>query len=65
MVHKFSADGKHLLEISIGLPAAPRNAFCRTIDIAFSRDRIFISDGYPNARILEYSLTGKKLQEWD
>ena len=64
MVHKFSPDGKHLLEINVGLPSAPRSEFCGATDIAFIRDRIFVSDGYGNARILEYSSTGKKLREW-
>lgn len=65
MVHKFSADGKHQLEINVGgLPASPRSAFCGTTDIAFARDRILIADGYANARILEYSYEGKRLREW-
>jgi sugar lactone lactonase YvrE len=35
MVHKFSADGKHHLEIDVGgLPTSPRSAFCGTTDIA-------------------------------
>jgi DNA-binding beta-propeller fold protein YncE len=65
MVHKFSADGKHQLEINVGgLPTSPRSAFCGTTDIAFARDRILIADGYANARILEYSYEGKRLREW-
>jgi DNA-binding beta-propeller fold protein YncE len=66
MVHKFTRDGKHLLEISVGgLPAASKSAFCGTTDIAFGPGgRIFISDGYANARILEYSVAGKRIREW-
>jgi 6-bladed beta-propeller len=66
MVYKFSADGKKLLEINIGGQPAPcRNNFCSTTDIAFARDgHLFISDGYANARILEYTADGKKLREW-
>jgi len=65
MVHKFSADGKHQLEINVGgLPTSPRSAFCGTTDIAFARDRVLISDGYANARIVEYSNQGKRLREW-
>jgi len=65
MVYKFSADGKQRLEINVGgLPTAPRSPFCGTTDIAFANDRILISDGYANARILEYSKEGKRLREW-
>jgi sugar lactone lactonase YvrE len=65
MVYKFSADGKQQLEINVGgLPTTPRSPFCGTTDIAFARDRILISDGYANARIVEYSIDGKRLREW-
>jgi len=66
MVYKFSPQGKQLLEISVGgLPSAPRSAFCGTTDIAFAPGgRIFISDGYANARILEYAADGKRVREW-
>ena len=65
MVYKFSADGKQRLEINVGgLPTAPRSPFCGTTDIAFAHDRILISDGYANARIVEYSTEGKRLREW-
>ena len=65
MVYKFSADGKQQLEINVGgLPTAPRSPFCGTTDIAFWHDRILISDGYANARIVEYSKEGKRLREW-
>lgn len=66
MVHKFSRDGKHLLEIDVGgLPAAPVSPFCGTTDVAFAPGgRVFISDGYANTRILEYSATGKRVREW-
>src|SRR4030095_10075148 len=34
-------------------------------DIAFARNgNLFISDGYRNARILEYTKDGKKIREW-
>ena len=66
MVYKFSADGKKLMEITIGGQPSPcPNNFCSTTDIAFARDgHLFISDGYRNARILEYTADGKKLREW-
>jgi len=66
MVYKFKNDGTLLMTIEIGgQPANCSNNFCSTTDVAFARDgHIFISDGYRNARILEYSADGKKLNEW-
>jgi DNA-binding beta-propeller fold protein YncE len=66
MVYKFTREGKKLLEIDVGgLPVAPRSEFCGTTDIAFAPGgRILISDGYANARILEYNTAGKRIREW-
>lgn len=66
MVIKFSPEGKKLLEISVGGQPTPcRNNFCGTTDVAFAPNgHIFISDGYANARILEYLPDGKKVREW-
>jgi streptogramin lyase len=39
--------------------------FCSTTDIAFAANgHLFISDGYANARILEYTADGTKVREW-
>jgi DNA-binding beta-propeller fold protein YncE len=66
MVYKFTPEGKKLIEISVG--GQPKNAksqFCGTTDIAFAPGgRIFISDGYANARILEYTAEGKRVRQW-
>jgi DNA-binding beta-propeller fold protein YncE len=65
MVYKFSPEGKTLLQIEVGGQPSPCNGFCSTSDIAFAGDgHLFIADGYRNARILEYSADGKKLNEW-
>ena len=67
MVYKFSPDGKKLLEINIGgqLYRPCRGNFCSTTDIAFAPNgHLFISDGYSNARILEYTPDGTKIKEW-
>jgi hypothetical protein len=66
MIYKFSPAGQKLLEISVGgQPTGSRSAFVGTTDIAFGpRGRIFIADGYGNARILEYTSDGKKVREW-
>jgi streptogramin lyase len=66
MVYKFKNDGTLLMKIEVGgQPANCANNFCSTTDVAFARDgHLFISDGYRNARILEYSADGRKLNEW-
>jgi hypothetical protein len=69
-VIKFSPNGKRLLEIDVGGQPEPamgpfRGAFLGTTDIALApKGRIFISDGYANARILEYTADGRKVREW-
>ena len=65
-VYKFSPTGKKLMEISVGGQPSPcTNNFCGTTDVAFGPGgRIFITDGYANARILEYSANGRKIREW-
>src|SRR5262245_28176373 len=66
MVYKFSPEGKKLMEIEVGgQPSDCANNFCSTTDIAFAPNgHLFISDGYRNARILEYTADGKKITEW-
>ena len=65
-VLKFSPEGEKLLQIDVGgQPETARSAFRGTTDITFApKGRIFISDGYANARILEYTSTGQKVREW-
>jgi len=65
MVYEFSPTGQKLLAIEIGGQPTPRTAFCSTTDIAFAPNgHLYISDGYHNARILEYTSTGTKLRQW-
>jgi len=66
---KFTPEGKKLQEISVGEVATGSDCafptLCGTTDVAFGPDgRLFISDGYGNARILEYTAGGKRLQVW-
>src|SRR6476659_8607484 len=65
-VIKFSPEGKVLLDIVVGGQPAPcPNNFCSTTDIAFAANgHLFISDGYANARVLEYTADGHKVREW-
>lgn len=61
---KFSADGKKLLEIQIG-GKPPSGSFNGATDIAFGPDGgIYVSDGYRNARILEYTPDGRLCKQW-
>ncbi len=69
MVLKFSPEGKKLAEIAVGEVATGKNCafptLCGTTDIAFGPDgRLFISDGYGNARILEYNAAGQRIKVW-
>jgi len=64
-VIKFNPKGEKLLQIDAGGQQAEGRAFRGTTDITFApKGRIFISDGYSNARILEYTADGKKVHEW-
>ena len=65
-VIKFSPEGRVLLDIAVGGQPTPcPNNFCGTTDIAFAGNgHVFISDGYSNARILEYTGDGTKVREW-
>ena len=73
VVYKFSPTGTKLMEIRVGGQPSPchditdpsPSAFCGTTDIAFAPNgHVFISDGYYNARVLEYTAGGKKVREW-
>jgi hypothetical protein len=69
MVLKFSPEGRKLAEISVGEVATGQNCafptLCGTTDITFAPNgRLFISDGYGNARILEYTAQGKRVKVW-
>ena len=65
-VLKFTPEGKKLMEISVGgLPKVCPGNFCGTTDLAFAPNgHIFISDGYTNARVLEYTGDGDRVREW-
>ena len=66
VVLKFTPQGKQLLRIEVGeQPAGRTSRFVGTTDIAFGpHGRLFISDGYGNARILEYTVDGKRVHQW-
>jgi DNA-binding beta-propeller fold protein YncE len=65
MIYKFTPEGKKLMEISVGEQPANARGAAGTSDIAFAPNgHLYISDGYGNARILEYSADGKRLNQW-
>ena len=65
MVLKFTPEGRKLMEISVGEQPAGRTGAIGTTDIAFGPNgRLFISDGYGNARILEYNSKGQRVKQW-
>jgi DNA-binding beta-propeller fold protein YncE len=65
VVMKFSPDGEQLLRFEIGELPKSRSGFRGATDIAFAPGgRIFIADGYGNARILEYDEKGRRVREW-
>jgi DNA-binding beta-propeller fold protein YncE len=65
MIYKFTPQGKKLMEISVGGQPEGKSGFTGTTDMAFAPNgHLFISDGYGNARILEYTADGKRLREW-
>jgi DNA-binding beta-propeller fold protein YncE len=66
---KFSADGTKLQQIDVGEVASGKDCafptLCGTTDITFAPGgRLFISDGYGNARILEYNSAGRRVNVW-
>jgi hypothetical protein len=66
MIQQFTPQGKKILEISVGgQPSVQKGRATGTTDIDFiAGGRVFVSDGYGNARILEYSADGRKIAEW-
>jgi streptogramin lyase len=66
---KFTPKGRKLQEIDVGEVATGRDCafptLCGTTDVTFGpAGRLFISDGYGNARILEYTSDGKRVKVW-
>jgi DNA-binding beta-propeller fold protein YncE len=62
---KYTPAGNKLLTITIAPIPNTGSPFRGATDIAFAPNgHLFITDGYGNARILEYTAKGEKLREW-
>jgi 6-bladed beta-propeller len=64
-VIKYSPRGKRLLTIVVGQVPDTGSPFRGATDVAFaSNGHVFITDGYGNARVLEYTADGRRIREW-
>jgi hypothetical protein len=62
---KYSPLGEKLMTISVGEQPENGSSFNGTTDVAFGPNgRIYITDGYGNARVLEYTPDGKRVKQW-
>jgi streptogramin lyase len=62
---KYSPLGKKLKTITVGEQPNNGSPFNGTTDVAFGPNgRIFIADGYGNARVLEYTSEGRRVKQW-
>ena len=65
MVIEYSPRGEKLLTIAVGEQPVNNAAFSGATDIAFGRNgHLFITDGYGNARVLEYTREGRRVKQW-
>ncbi len=64
-VYKFTSKGEKLLEVSVGDVPDSQREFCGATDIAFGRNgNFYVTDGYCNARVVEFDAQSKKIREW-
>jgi hypothetical protein len=57
--------GEKLMTITVGEQPDNGSPFAGTTDIAFgSNGHFYITDGYGNARVLEYTADGKRVKQW-
>ena len=64
-VIEYSSTGSKLLTISIEPVPDTGSPFRGVTDLAFAPNgNVFITDGYGNGRVLEYTIKGDKVREW-
>ena len=62
---KYSPLGKKLLTVEVGQTPNTGSAFRGATDIAFlPNGHLLVTDGYGNARVLEFTADGLRLREW-
>jgi|SRR5271163_354811 len=62
---KYSPLGEKLMILTVGERPDNGSPFNGTTDIAFGPNgHVYITDGYGNARVLEYTPDGKKVKQW-
>lgn len=65
VVIKYSPVGEKLMTITVGEQPNTGSPFNGTTDIGFGPNgHLYITDGYGNARVLEYSPDGKRVRQW-
>jgi DNA-binding beta-propeller fold protein YncE len=65
MVYKFTPSGNTILKISVGEIPDQTQEFCGATDVAFAKGgHVFVTDGYCNARVIEYDEAGRKVRQW-
>jgi len=65
VIIKYSPLGEKLMTITVGEQPETGGAFHGATDVAFGPNgHLFITDGYGNARVLEYTSDGKRVRQW-
>jgi hypothetical protein len=65
VVTKYSPLGQKLLTFAVGEQPVTGGPFSGATDIAFGPNgHLYITDGYGNARILEYTADGTRIRQW-
>lgn len=65
VVIKYSPLGEKLMTITVGEQPNTGSPFNGATDIGFGPNgHLFITDGYGNARVLDYSPDGKRVRQW-
>jgi hypothetical protein len=63
--YQIFALGKKIMTITVGEQPDNGSPFNGTTDVAFGPNgRIFVTDGYGNARVLKYTAEGKRVKQW-
>ena len=64
-VIEYTQQGKKLLRIHVGEQPANGSAFRGATDVGFGPGgEVYVTDGYGNARVLEYTAEGTRVRQW-